>query len=160
MSAKYYSGSQQNNYWTRIGLRLWIVLPLVSLTLPAFAQVSSPTTPDIPSWTLCREPVRSVVRRVQGCGFQIASLPDKALCHKLSVFTADPKSQKNGSRGDRAFAPTNVDARTKLKGVEREPRNAAVFAAETFLAKRQLRAPAQLLLRNTTVRRAHNRRLN
>ena len=45
MSAKYRNGSQRNNYWTRIGLRLWIILSLVSLTLPAFAQVSGPTTP-------------------------------------------------------------------------------------------------------------------
>src|ERR1022692_1629713 len=52
------------------------------------------------------------------------------------VFAADPKSQKNGSRGDRASAPTNVDARTKLKGAERELKNTVVFAAGGFLAKK------------------------
>jgi hypothetical protein len=45
VSAKYRSGSQRNNQWTRIGLRPWIILSLVSLTLPAFAQVGEPTTP-------------------------------------------------------------------------------------------------------------------
>src|ERR1700729_3538315 len=57
---------------------------------------------DIPSWTLCREPVRSVVRRVQGCRFQMPDFQMKALSQKLtaSVFAADRKSRKDGSRED------------------------------------------------------------
>jgi hypothetical protein len=87
-----------------------------------------------------------------------SSIPDETLCHKLTafVFAADPKSQKKGSRGDRVFAPTNVDARTKLKGAERELRNTAVFATGGFLAKRHPRPPDPLVpSKLPTVRRAH-----
>jgi len=87
-----------------------------------------------------------------------SSIPDETLCHKLTafVFAADPKSQKRGLPADRASAPTNVDARTKLKGAERELRNTAVFATGGFLAKRHPRPPDPLLpSKLPTVRRAH-----
>src|ERR1039458_3792597 len=75
------------------------------------------------------------------------------------VFAADPKSQKNGSRGDRASAPTNVDARTKLKGAEPERRNTAVFATGDSRAKRHPRPPDPLLpSKLPTVRPAHTLR--
>ena len=90
--------------------------------------------------------------------FQISWLPDEALCHKWTafVFDADSKSQKNGSLGDRVFAPTNVDVRTKLKGAERELRNTAVFATEDSRAKRHPRPMDPLVpSKLPTVRRAH-----
>jgi hypothetical protein len=52
------------------------------------------------------------------------------------VSAADPKCQKNGSRGAPAFARTNVGARTESNGVAREPRNTAGFATGGFRAKR------------------------
>ena len=85
----------------------------------------------------------------------------EALCQKLTafVFAADHKSQKNGSREDRVFAPTNVDVRTKLKGAERELRNTAVFATGVSRAKRHPRPPDPLLpSKLPTVRRAHTLR--
>jgi hypothetical protein len=91
--------------------------------------------------------------------FQISWLPDETLCHQLTafVFAADPKSQKNGSHAAHASAPTNVDARTKLKDAERELRNTAGFATEDSRAKRQPRVPAQLIsLKLQPVRRAHS----
>jgi hypothetical protein len=82
----------------------------------------------------------------------------EGLCHKLtaSVFAANPKSQKNESREDRAFAPTNVGTRTKLKGAEHELRNTAVFATGGSLAKRHPRPPDPMLSSKLDiVRRAH-----
>lgn len=81
-----------------------------------------------------------------------------ALCHKLTAFVsaADPKSQKNGLRWDRVFAPTNVGARTKLKGAERELRNTAVFATGDCRAKRHPRPPNPVFpSKLPTVRPAH-----
>jgi hypothetical protein len=50
----------------------------------------------------------------------------------------------------------NVDARTKLKGAERELRNTAVFATGDSRAKRQPRPPDPLLpSKLPTVRPAH-----
>jgi hypothetical protein len=75
------------------------------------------------------------------------------------VFAADPKSRKNGLRGDRVSAPTNVDARTKLKGAEHELGNTAVFATGDFQAKRHPRPPdPSLPSKLPHVRRAHTHR--
>jgi hypothetical protein len=106
------------------------------------------------------------IRSILGAGEERTWIPDflasdRPLCHRLTafVFAANPKSQKNGSPGDRVFAPTNVDARTKWKGAERELRNTAAFATEDSRAKRHPRPPDPLLpSKLATMRRAHTHR--
>ena len=43
-----------------------------------------------------------------------------AVWEETGLFQTATQSQENRSLGDRVFAPTDVDARTELKGAERE----------------------------------------
>jgi hypothetical protein len=62
------------------------------------------------------------------------------------AFAADPKYQRNESRVAPAFAPTNVEDKTRLNGDERELRNTAGCATEGLLKKCHPRGLFQLLL--------------
>ena len=71
----------------------------------------------------------------------------KNLCQRLTAtaFAAEPKYQRSESREAHVFAPTNVDARTELKGAGRERRNTAGCATGGFSDRRQPKPQDRLL---------------
>jgi hypothetical protein len=87
-----------------------------------------------------------------------SSIPDEGLCHKLTafVFAADPKSQKNGSRGGSCFCSDECRRQDKIERRRARAQKYCRLCHRGLPRKRHPRPPDPLLpSKLPTVRRAH-----